>query len=72
MTTPLFSIDLMGRGTADVESLPSYIHRCAIAHSCDVGQLMQTTDRLIDDSNLCFSDSGKPRYVKPHELVRSG
>lgn len=71
MTTPLFSISLMGRGTADVESLPSYLHRCAIGHGCDVGQLMKTVDRVIPSSQLCISDS-KPRYIKPHELLRSG
>ncbi|MFC3679108.1 TniQ family protein [Bacterioplanoides pacificum] len=69
---PLFKLDLMGKGTAEVESLPSYLHRCAIAHSCDVGQLMTIADQLVDGSGLCLKESGKPRYTKPHELVRSG
>ena len=68
----LFPVSLLGLGTAEVESLPSYLHRCAIAHGCSVGQLIIAINRLMPESHLCNSNSGKPKYVKPHELLRSG
>lgn len=72
MATPLFAVPLMGRGTAEVESLPSYLHRCAIAHGCDVGVLLQTVDRLLPGSGLCQKIGYKAKSLKPHELVRPG
>lgn len=72
MTTPLFLIPLMGGDTAEVESLPSYLHRCAIAHGCDVGQFIQMVSRLIPGSNLCVAAKVKAKHFKPHELVRPG
>ena len=72
MVNPLFSIPLMGLGTAEVESLPSYLHRCAIAHGSDVGLFIQTVNRLVPDSNLCVTEQVKAKHFKPHELVRPG
>ncbi|WP_396587724.1 TniQ family protein [Bermanella sp. R86510] len=72
MTTLLFSIPLMGNGTAEVESLPSFLHRCAVAHGNDVGPFMQTVDRLLPNSHLCIADTFRAKHTKPHDLVRPG
>ena len=72
MTTLLFSIPLMGHGTAEVESLPSFLHRCAVAHGNDVGPFMKTVDRLLPNSHLCIADTFKAKHTKPHDLVRPG
>lgn len=72
MTTLLFSIPLMGDGTAEVESLPSFLHRCAVAHGNDVGPFIQTVDRLLPNSRLCIADTFRAKHTKPHDLVRPG
>ncbi|MBL4882156.1 MAG: TniQ family protein [Oleispira sp.] len=72
MPTALFSVKLMGRGTAEIESLPSYIHRCSIAHGSNVGSLLQTVERLIPNTHLCLKGKLKAKNFKPHDLVRPG
>ena len=72
MTTLLFSVPLMGHGTAEVESLPSFLHRCAIAHGNDVGPFIQTVDRLLPNFHLCIADTFKAKHTRPHDLVRPG
>lgn len=42
----LFPVPMMGQGTADVESLPSYLSRCAFEHGVSVGTLVRWVEDL--------------------------
>jgi hypothetical protein len=42
----LFPVPLMGQGTADVESLPSYLSRCAYEHGVSVGMLAKWLEEI--------------------------
>ncbi len=60
----LFPISLNGAGTTDVESLPSYIHRVAIAHGVSVGQILSLVNMNVGDS-FRFNTS----YIRPEEMI---
>lgn len=64
---PLFPIKLQGAGTAEVESFPSYIHRCAVDHGVYVGELLRHVNRAARD------DCEQPEVPKwpelPHYLL---
>lgn len=67
----LFPIELLGNDSADVESLPSYIHRCAFEHGVYVGELIRFAYKNgikhVDDTH---QEIGPPKYIKVPELVR--
>ncbi|MCC1498006.1 TniQ family protein [Alcanivorax sp. 1008] len=71
MPTNLFPIKLEGSGTAEVESLASYVYRMAYEHGVFVGEFLKyigrrnSLDRLKDDRGSINID-----YVKASEMVR--
>lgn len=71
---PLFPVPLIGAETAEVESFPSYIHRCAVAHGVNVGQLLRHVDHNVRAENewqSWRSDWPKlPNHVLVSEMVR--
>lgn len=58
LTWKLFPIPMQGQGTADVESLPSYLLRSAYAHGASGGVLLQ----VIHELGGC-SQKTKPRSI---------
>ncbi len=54
MSITLYPLDLMGRGSADIESLPSFIHRLAFHHGVSVGDIFKFIE----------SDSGKNKKYR--------
>ncbi len=50
----LFPVTLMGQGTADVESLPSYLSRCAFEHGVSVGMLAKWVASLNEAEGSNF------------------
>ncbi|WP_285276403.1 TniQ family protein [Halopseudomonas bauzanensis] len=61
----LFSVPLEGKGTAEVESFASYVHRLAYEHGVFVGELMRHVIR-----NQPIYCRATVFYRKPQELVR--
>ncbi|TQV87664.1 TniQ family protein [Aliikangiella coralliicola] len=47
----LFPIPLLGQGTAEVESLPSYLLRSAYSHGTSIGILTMVIQKLVADKN---------------------
>lgn len=72
MTVKLFPIEVCGSGTAEVESLPSYIHRIAHSHGVYVGELLRFADRQVrKDSTYRGRLEKIPTYIQNHEILRS-
>lgn len=71
MTNKLFPIPLEGFGTADVESLASYVHRSAKAHGVHVGVLLRHVhlEAHFDDQLQDLHRWSLPAYIRPEELV---
>ncbi len=72
MPIKLFPIEVRGSGTAEIESLPSYIHRIAYRHGIYVGELLRFADRQIR-RDLAYQGNFEkvPSYVQNHEILRS-
>lgn len=68
----LLPVPLEGAGTADVESLPSYVHRSAMLHGAYVGELIQILYTIAERNGALYPFTGRPKYPKPEELVRPG
>jgi len=66
----LFPIELLGNDSADVESLPSYIHRCAFEHGVYVGELMRFTYKHGASHVENIDEIDLPNYIKVPELIR--
>lgn len=71
MTNRLFPIALCGSGSAEVESLPSYIHRLAFKYGIYVGELLRFVVRQAERDEIY---QGKipalPRYIHVHDILR--
>jgi len=69
MASKLFSIPLLGRGTSDVESLASYIHRMAYEHGIGVGELFRFCSRNMPaELNNKFAVANY--YIDVGEIIR--
>lgn len=66
----LFPIVLEGSGTAEVESLPSYIHRIAWEHGVFVGELLRFLYAVAQREQSVALPIECPRYPTVNELVR--
>lgn len=72
MTVKLFPVEVRGQGTAEIESLPSYIHRLAYRHGVYVGELLRFSDRQIKrTSDYPDTQQKIPNYIKNQEILRS-
>jgi hypothetical protein len=71
MPTKLFPIGARGRGTAEIESLPSYIHRMAYRHGIYVGELLRFSENQIRRDSAYPGMLGTlPSYLYISELLR--
>ncbi len=72
MTVKLFPIEVRGQGTAEIESLPSYIHRLAYRHGVYVGELVRFADRQINrDPTYEGEQHILPRYIQNQDILRT-
>lgn len=72
MTVNLLPIAVQGGGTADIESLPSYIHRAAYHHGIYVGELIRFSDRQVRTDPTYRGRLEKiPSYIQNHEILRN-
>ncbi len=72
MKVKLFPIPARGSGTAEIESLPSYIHRAAHQHGIFVGELIRFAGRQVRrDSSYQGRLENTPTYLQNHEILRS-
>lgn len=72
MSKKLFPVEVRGRRSAEVESLPSYIHRMAYGHGIYVGELLRFADRQVRRDSTYVGELEKiPSYIKNHEILRS-
>lgn len=71
--TPLFPIPLLGAGSEDVDSFPSYIHRAALNHGVYTGEFLRYVDQAaksdLDQFALIYFPK-LPSYIRVPELVR--
>lgn len=70
---PLFPIPLQGENSAEVESFPSYIHRCAFYHGVYVGELLRHVNRTVrqnTDKKTPLDWPDLPNYMWVPEMVR--
>lgn len=71
MANRLFPIPLCGGGSAEVESLPSYIHRLAYKHAASVGELLRFAVRQVErDDTYTGQVPVLPSYIHVHEILR--
>jgi len=68
----LFPIHLRGFNSADVESLPSYLHRVAFEHGVYVGEILRFIHKHGVSQRLILCDAQLPSYITVAELVRPG
>lgn len=68
----LFKVDLMGVGTAEVESLPSYLYRVAFEHGFSVGELVHSLKRHSLRNSVFEYPIDLPKSFSPGELIRGG
>jgi len=69
----LFPIPLLGAGSEDVESFPSYLHRAAINHGIYTGELLRHVDQTAKshlDQGTLIELPTLPNYIRVPELVR--
>lgn len=72
MSSRLFPIPLCGAGTAEVESLPSYIHRLTYKHGVYVGELLRFVVRQIEkDEGYTGQLVTLPRHILVHDVLRA-
>ncbi|MFL0798006.1 MAG: TniQ family protein [Cellvibrionaceae bacterium] len=71
MYSQLFPTPLQGVSSAEVESLPSYIHRAALEHGVSVGDLLRYVYRLGLKDHHVNTSVQLPSYVQTSDLVRS-
>jgi hypothetical protein len=71
MAPKLLPIQVRGRGTAEIESLHSYIHRSAYHHNVFVGVLLKYMDREIKrDSDFPGHIGCLPSYIHHQDILR--
>tara|TARA_R110001599_G_scaffold188143_2_gene382587 strand:- start:349 stop:1638 length:1290 start_codon:yes stop_codon:yes gene_type:complete len=68
----LFKLELLGEGTVDVESLPSYLYRVAYEHGFSVGEIVKGLCRHAIKNDLIDNVGAIPKSFSPGELVRGG
>lgn len=72
MPNRLFPIAVCGSGTAEVESLPSYVHRLAFKHGIFVGELLRFVVRQAGgDAAYQGHITVLPRRINVHDILRS-
>lgn len=72
MSNRLFPVPVCGSGTAEVESLPSYIHRLAYKHGIFVGELLRFVVRQVErDESYCGELPVLPRHIYVHDILRN-
>lgn len=68
-STVLLPVTLLGNGTQDIESFPSYLHRIAYDHGVYVGVLLRylyKNEKILGCNDFELQE---PKYLNPHELV---
>jgi hypothetical protein len=69
--TRLLPISVGGYGTAEIESLPSYVHRLAYHHGIYVGELLRFVVRQLErDKNYVSTVAKLPSYIHPEDILR--
>lgn len=68
-STTLLPVTLLGNGTQEVESFPSYLHRVAYDHGVYVGVLLRYLYKSEKILGLNDMELQEPKYLNPHELV---
>lgn len=72
MSNRLFPVPVCGIGTAEVESLPSYIHRLSYKHGIYVGELLRFVIRQVErDQAYSGQVPTIPRHITVHDLLRN-
>lgn len=72
MSSRLFPIPLCGAGSAEVESLPSYIHRLTYKHGVYVGELLRFVVRQVEgDESYTGQLTSLPRHILVHDVLRA-
>ena len=66
----LFSISVIGNGTAEIESFASYLHRIAYKHGVYVGVLLRSSYGYAVKRNIISHDCLLPHYTSVNELIR--
>lgn len=67
----LFQIELQGAGTADVESLASYIYRSSYDHGIFVGEFFRYLRKVCaDNPALGVAPEAVPTFIKVSAMVR--
>ncbi len=71
MAIKLYPVPLIGEGTADVESFPSYLHRISIDHGIHVGGLIRFAYHYgIGQLSAKERYPGIPKHIKTEDVVR--
>lgn len=68
-STILLPIALLGNGTPEIESFPSYLHRVAYDHGVYVGVLLRYLYKSEKVLGCNILELQEPKYLNPHELV---
>lgn len=72
MSQRLFPIPVRCAGTAEIESLPSYLHRLAYKHGVYVGELLNYVDQKIKrDINFTGETQCLPSYIRNQDILRN-
>lgn len=66
----LFQIPLIGAGTFEVESLASYVHRCAFIHGLSVGPLLKYVFQEMQTRLGRLGFAVLPKHFDVSEIVR--
>lgn len=66
----LFPISVIGNGTAEVESLASYLHRISYKHGVYVGVLLKKSYKYAIKKNIISHNCLLPHYISVNELIR--
>lgn len=68
----LFSLDPIGIGTPEAESLPSYLHRLSRIHGVSIGQLLEGIERFSGRSQAPYRNSPLlAAFVRPNGTTQA-
>ncbi|WP_026375753.1 TniQ family protein [Aestuariibacter salexigens] len=68
----LFPLSLQGKGTMDIEALPSYLYRLSYEHGYSVGEFMKALHNLACRENRFSNTQRVPHYILPGDLATPG
>lgn len=68
----LFTLEPIGVGTSEVESLSSYVHRLSLIHGVTVGQLLERVERLSGRQRAPYRNSPVlAAFVRPNDTTQT-